>query len=187
VTTPAAVDFTGASSWAVEELKKAVEYGLYTDNITKNYSQNITREEFCELVTKLYEKLKGAETIPVSPNPFSDTQNESILKAFGAGIVKGTGADTFSPYNPITRQDICVMLYRAITGAVSNVDASITGVPAFADENLIGSWAIKEVKFAYKNNIMKGAGANMIMPKDNTNREQALILVKRVYEAFAGR
>lgn len=182
---PAAVDYTGASSWALEELKKAVEYGLYTDNIMKNYSQNITREEFCELVIKMYEKLIGTGIIPVSPNPFRDTMNDSILKAFGAGIVKGTGADIFSPYNPITRQDICVMLYRAIVGAVPNIDTSITGVPSFADENLIGSWAINEVKFAYKNNIMKGIGNNMIGPKDNTNREQALMLVKRVYEAFS--
>ncbi|HYE83231.1 MAG TPA: S-layer homology domain-containing protein [Clostridia bacterium] len=193
ITTPdqeastAAADFAGASSWAVEELAKAVEYGLYTDKIMKNYSQSITREEFCELVIKLYEKLKGTEAIPVSPNPFRDTANGNILKAFGAGIVKGTGADTFSPYNPITRQDICVMFYRAITGAVANVETSIEGAPTFADENLIGSWAIKEVKYAYKNNIMKGAGANKILPKDNTSREQALILVKRAYEAFAGR
>jgi hypothetical protein len=181
------VDFTGASSWALEELRKAVGYGLYTDNIMENYSRNITREEFCELVIKLYEKLKGIQTVSVSPNPFRDTLNESILKAFGAGIVKGTGTDIFSPNNPITRQDICVMLYRTITGAVSNTDTSITGVPAFADEDLIGSWAIKEVKFAYKNNIMKGIGINMINPRDNTSREQAIMLVKRVYEAFAVR
>jgi hypothetical protein len=180
-------DFTGASSWALEELKKAVEYGLYTDDLIKNYSQNITRQEFCELVIKLYEKLKGTETAPISPNPFRDTMNESILKSYGAGIVRGTGADTFSPNNPITRQDICVMLYRAIIGAVPNTDTSISGVSAFADENLIGSWAIKEVKFAFKNNIMKGVGANKIGPRDNTNREQALLLMKRVYEAFAGR
>ena len=181
------VDFTGASSWALEELNKAVEYGLYIDKIMNNYNQNITREEFCELVIKLYEKLKATETIPISPNPFRDTQNESILKAFGAGIVKGTSADSFSPYNPITRQDICVMLYRAITDAVANVNTNIDGVPMFVDENLIGSWAIKEIKFAYKNNIMKGSDSNKIMPRDNTNREQALLLIKRVYEAFGSR
>lgn len=188
ITTPnqaaAAVDFTGASSWALEELKKAVEYGLYTDRIMNNYTQNITREEFCELVIKLYEKLKGTTAVLASPNPFRDTANDSILKAYAAGIVNGTSKDTFSPNNPITRQDICVMLYRAITSSISNVDASISGVSAFADENLIGNWAIKEVKFSYKNNIMRGSD-NKIMPRDNTNREQALLLVKRVYEIFA--
>ena len=179
----AVVDYTGASSWALEELKKAVEYGLYTDKIMNNYTQNITREEFCELVIKLYEKLRGAATAPASPNPFFDTTNENILKAYAVGIVNGTSKDTFSPNNPITRQDICVMLYRAINSAVSNVDVSISGVSAFADENLIGNWAVTEVKFAYKNNIMKGSDSK-IMPRDNTNREQALLLVKRVYETY---
>ncbi|MGE5678221.1 MAG: hypothetical protein ACM3ZR_09230, partial [Pseudomonadota bacterium] len=40
------VDYTGASSWALPELQKAVEYGLYTDSIMNNYTQKITREEF---------------------------------------------------------------------------------------------------------------------------------------------
>lgn len=180
-----AVDFTGASSWALEELQKAVEYGLYTDRIMGSYTRNITREEFCELVVKLYEKLKGTETIPASSNTFLDTTNENILKAYGAGIVNGTGKDTFSPYNPITRQDICVMLYRAITGAAANVNTNTDGVPVFADENQIGPWAIREVRFAFKNGVMKGSGSG-IMPRDNTSREQALLLVKRTYEIFSG-
>jgi len=190
VTTPnqaaaVAVDFTGASSWALEELKKAVEYGLYTERVMSSYTQNITREEFCELVVKLHEKLKGAETTPAPINTFLDTANVNILKAYGAGIVNGTGKGTFSPYNPITRQDICVMLYRAITSAVANVNTGIDGAAVFEDENLIGSWAIREVKFAVKNNIMKGSGSR-IMPRDNTSREQALLLIKRTYEMFSG-
>lgn len=191
ITTPnqaaaaAAVDFTGASSWALEELKKAVEYDLYTERVMSSYTQNITREEFCELVVKLHEKLKGVETTPAPINTFMDTTNENILKAYGAGIVNGTGKGTFSPYNPITRQDMCVMLYRAITSAVANVDTSIDGAAVFEDENLIGSWAIREVKFAVKNGIMKGSGS-MIMPRENTSREQALLLIKRTYEMFSG-
>lgn len=78
------------------------------------------------------------------------------------------------------------MPYRAITRALPRVDTSITGVPAFEDENFIGNWAVKEVKFAYRNNITKGIDNNKFGPRDNTNREQALLLVKRVYEAFAG-
>mgnify|MGYP001273005524 CR=1 FL=1 len=78
------------------------------------------------------------------------------------------------------------MLYRAITGSVANVNTNIDGVPAFDDESLIGSWAVKEVKFAVKNNIMKGSGSK-IMPRDNTTREQAVLLVVRVYEIFTGK
>lgn len=187
ITTPnqgsVAVDFTGASSWALEELAKAVEYGLYTDRVMNNYTQNITREEFCELVVKLYEKLTGAVGAAAPYNTFVDTTNEGVLKAYKAGIVNGTGKDTFSPSNFITRQDICVMLYRAITVSVVNVNTSIDGASVFEDDNLVGSWAVKEIKFASKNGIMKGSGAK-IMPLDNTSREQALLLIKRTYEMY---
>lgn len=190
VTTPnqgatgsAAIDYTGASSWALEELTKAVEYGLYTDRIMNNYTQNINREEFCELVVKLYEKLTGGVSIAASFDTFSDTTNESVLKAYKASIVNGTGKDTFSPNNFITRQDICVMLYRAITGAIPDLNISIDGAAIFEDDNLVGSWAVKEVKFASKSGIMKGSGTK-IMPLDNTSREQALLLIKRTYEMY---
>jgi hypothetical protein len=35
----------------------------------------------------------------LSNNPFKDTTNPEILKAYDLKIVKGTSADTFSPLN----------------------------------------------------------------------------------------
>ena len=79
------------------------------------------------------------------------------------------------------------MIYRAIKAAKPGLDYSTTGVAAFADEDRIASWAIQEVRFAFKNNIMKGTGGNKISPLDNTTREQGIVLVKRTYEAFSSR
>ena len=56
----------------------------------------ITREEFAELAVLLYEKVTDkSET--VSPNPFTDTTNPQILKAYKLGITAGTSQTTFSP------------------------------------------------------------------------------------------
>jgi len=70
-----------ASRWAVAELKIAYEYGLTYPDIMKDFKKAITREEFCVIAVKLYEKLSGKKAIP-GTNPFSDTSNPEIVKAY---------------------------------------------------------------------------------------------------------
>lgn len=177
---------TGASPWAVPEIQQAIAYGLTTDKVLSDFQQPITREEFCEIAVLLYQSLAGGLATPVSPNPFTDTVNPEILKAFGLGITKGVAPDLFAPYNHITRQEIAVMLWRALKAVDPALVAPVPPVGPFADEHLIASWAIEEIRFCNHHQIMKGVGGNAIDPLGNTTREQAIALVKRVYEAFCG-
>jgi hypothetical protein len=146
--------------------------------------QDITREEFCGIAVKLYENLSGKEALPCTVNPFNDTSDTDILKAYELGIVNGVSADRFTPANKISRQEICVMITRALKAAKPGLDYSVTDYDRFTDENKIASWAINEVRFASKNNIMKGVGVNTINPLGETSREQGVIMIKRTYENF---
>ena len=177
-------DFSGASDWAKPELQEAYDLDLTTDTILSNYSKNITREEFCEIAVKLYEALSGKSALTAIDNPFSDTTNTTVLKAFNLGIIKGTSDTTFSPKNSITRQEICVMIYRTLKAADPDIDANSSGVSAFTDESSIAPWAIDAVRFASKNGIMKGTGGGNINPLNNTSREQAIVLLKRTFDSF---
>ena len=182
--TAATLDGT-QSAWAEEELKKAYAYGLTYPDIMKNFSAAITREEFCTIVVKLYEQLTGKTAEP-GADPFTDTDNPEILKAYNLKIVYGTAADKFSPASHITRQEICVMIFRALDVGIPGLDKSAPAAFDFTDAGKIASWAIDAVKFAYKNEIMKGTGNNQISPLDNTTREQAIVLLKRTYEQYSG-
>ena len=175
--------YPGASSWAVAEIDLAVKAGLTTSSILSNFQNSITREEFCEIAVKLYEALSGETAQPINPNPFTDTSNSEILKAYNLGIVKGIAADKFAPNKNITRQEICVMLLRALKAVHPGADYSAVGVSAFADESSIASWAIDAVRYMNKEGIMKGVGAGKIDPLGNTTREQAILLVYRTYGA----
>jgi hypothetical protein len=175
--------YPGASSWAVAEIDLAVKAGLTTADILSNFQNSITREEFCEIAVKLYEALSGETAQPINPNPFTDTSNSEILKAYNLGIVKGVAADKFAPNKNITRQEICVMLLRAIKAVQPGADYSAVGVGAFADESSIADWAIDAVRYMSKEGIMKGVGAGKIDPLGNTTREQAILLIYRTYGA----
>lgn len=171
------------SSWAEPEIKEAYDMSLTYPVVTNNFNRYITREEFCTLVIRLYVKLTG-QTPTYGENPFKDTTNTEILKAFSLGIVKGTSADTFAPLNNISRQEMCVMILRALNASVQGLDASAGEFP-FKDANKIAPWAIDAMKFAYKNGIMKGLSAETIDPLSNTPREQAIILLLRTYKKFS--
>jgi len=174
---------SSASRWAVPELKMAYSYGLTYPDIMKDFKKAITREEFCVIVVKLYEKLSLKKAIP-GPNPFSDTSNPEIVKAYTLGIVQGVGAGKFAPQQNITRQEICVMIFRALSKAKEDLDKNIEGNFPFDDSRLIAPWALEAMKFAYMHGIMSGVGKGRIDPLSNTTREQGIVLIKRTYEAF---
>jgi hypothetical protein len=175
--------YNGASSWAVAELDKAVDYGFVPDSIRDNMAGYITREEFSEIAVRLYEKLTGV-TAEYSQEPFSDTTNPEISKAYELGIVKGVGGGKFAPGNPITRQEISVMLFRTMKMCRPQADFTVTDVAKFTDEAKIASWAIDAIHFMFKNGIIKGTGDGSVSPLINTTRQEAVLLVVRTYEKY---
>ena len=172
------------SSWAEPELQDAYDFGLTYPEIMKNYGAAITREEFCTIVVKLYEALTGTAAATVSPNPFTDTNNPEILKANNLKIVYGTSEDKFTPYANITRQEICVMIFRALDVAIPGLDKSESGTFNFTDTSKIADWAYSAVRFCNKNGIMNGTSSTTIDPLNNATREQAIALLKRTYVSY---
>jgi hypothetical protein len=187
VTAPAIdsmIDYTEASSWAVPEIKKAIDYKLTTDKVLVSFKNIITMEEFCEVAVKLYEAVSGEKVNSSALNPFTDTANAEILKAYNLGIVKGITTSTFVPGNSITRQEICVMLLRTLKAAQPGEDYSITAPPVIADASQIAPWALDAVEYMNKAGIMNGTGGNNISPLGNTSKEQAIALITRMYEEY---
>ncbi|WP_090982996.1 S-layer homology domain-containing protein [Paenibacillus sp. CF384] len=175
----------GASEWAKHDVKDAIKLNLTTDAVLSRYKDAITREEFASVAVKLYETLSGKMTGPISSNPFTDTVNAEVLKANKLGIVFGSTLTEFSPHATITRQEMCVMLLRAIKAAKpsGNYDTSVK--TTFADEGKIAAWAKNSVHFAANAGVMGGVGGGRIDPLGKTTREQAIILIRRAYLAFS--
>ncbi|HEX2946057.1 MAG TPA: S-layer homology domain-containing protein [Clostridia bacterium] len=181
------------SDWAKPELQKASDLGLIPDILDgADMTKPITREEFCELAVLLYEKATEKESAAASPNPFKDTANPQILKAFKLGITDGTSATTFSPKVLINREQCAAMLFRTIKAIKPNGNFSIAGVKDFLDQKNISSWAVEATKYMSKAGIISGDSGNF-MPKAVTTaqkavgygmatREQAIALTVRAYE-----
>lgn len=190
-----------ASQWATEELNKAEKAGLIPDLLKGvDLTRPITREEFAELAVKLYEKSTGKAAIPSSPNPFLDTSNPEILKAYQLGVTTGISTEyglIFSPYELINREQCATMLYRVIKVIVPEWDFNIAGIRDFPDQKHISSWAVEGTKYLAKLGIIKGDQNGNFMPRAVTpeqeatgygtaTREAAVLMSVRSFEQIAG-
>lgn len=184
ITTAGNMDYyRNASEWAQVELDKAKELDFITNAIRDNMAANVTREEFAEILMKMYVSVTG-KTVAYSDTFFSDTYNPEVLKAAELGIITGNGYGQFKPDNYVTRQEICTMIYRGIKKLRPNLDFNVKDVDRFGDQASIEDWALEGMQFMYKNGILKGDGYGKIDPLGNSTREVATILILRTYEKF---
>lgn len=170
--------FKDASDWALVDLRSARTSGLTLPVQDLSYNKAITREKFCEIAVKLYEKLVQKSAPSSSKNTFEDTNNPEILKAYELGIVKGTSKTTFSPQANITREEVATMLKRTIDKAGKTLQ--IGSAKNFSDHAQISSWARDPVSAMSAANIVKGLSETTFAPKQNTTIEQAVIMANRL-------
>jgi hypothetical protein len=181
------VDFT-ASPWALAELAEADRLGLIPDSLKDaDLTKSITRAEFAAVSVKVYEALSGETASPAAENPFTDTKDVEVLKAYRVGITAGTSATTFAPDTLLNREQAASMLTRvykkiAIDGWELSRDADFNAefnamftMPApFADDAAISDWAKPSVYFMNANGIISGIGDNLFAPRATTDAEVAI-------------
>lgn len=185
--------YSTASGWAKPELDKAAGYGLIPDSLKgADMTKPITREEFAELAVLLHEKSTGTTGASATANPFRDTTNPQVLKAYQLKIVEGTSGTTFAPKALTNREQVATMLSRTLRGIAPNGDFSTVGSPVFHDQKEISSWAMAHVLYMAKMEIIKGSDG-LFMPKAvttsqtaagyaTTTREQAIAMSVRSFD-----
>ena len=165
-----------ASEWAEPELKEASKQNLIPEIFDEaNLTKNITRKEFAHTVVKMYEKITGQKTVPIAKNPFTDTKDKEVLKAYNIGITNGTSDTTFSPDALITREQMATMMTRALTKAGKDTSRP-ESAKLFADDSEFSGYAKDSIYYMSSIEIIKGVGENKFNAKGNASREQALAI-----------
>jgi len=178
------------SGWAISDYQQANEAGLVSYSVVaNNLKDNITREEFCELVVNLYEKLTGEDMIEPDVAPFEDTNSMAVAQAYCYGMVSGTGEGRFTPDRLVTRQEMAKMLVSTLTA--SEVDFNLSDgyddtdmLDSFADSDEVSTWAKSAVVTMLNYSLMSGVDDEIFEPLGSTTREQAISSVNRSFNTF---
>ena len=179
------IEWKKASEWAESELNNANNLGLIPDIFNKeDLTTNITRKEFAHVVVKLYEKISGQKAIAAAKNPFKDTDDVEVLKAYNIGITNGTSDDAFSPNNKITREQMATMMTRALAKAGIDTSVDLSKVDKFADEADMHNWGKESIYYMSSIGLIKGIGDNKFGVTGDATREQALLISSRSADKF---
>lgn len=176
------VDSDQISSWALEYVEKAYEYGLMTgvskEDLRFDPSRNITRAEFTTLVVRLFDE----DNIDSPITSFKDVNTDAwyyqdVMTARKKGWVSGVAEDLFAPNQSINREQIATILSRILELETKD------GLRKPQDINTASNWAQDHILAVYQNQIMIGDGENF-NPNTSVTREMAAVIVVRIYESF---
>ena len=174
-----------ADEWAEEELKAAEEKELIPETLdNKDFTNKIDRTDFAAVAVKLYENLSGKKAEPINPNPFTDTNDEYVLKAYALGITNGTSETTFTPGAEITREQMATMLARAIKAAGIDITIDLENIELFADDEDMHEWGREAIYFMAQYGIIKGVGDNKFNALGNAKIEEAILISLRTIAVF---
>ena len=170
------------SGWALEQVNAAEDNTLVPDILAgKDLTKGITRAEFAAVAVRLYETM-SSQTVEVGENPFTDTTEPDVLKAYKMDIVHGIGNGKFAPDDLVTREQAAMMLTSVYVKLNGQIPAA--GVISFADDTDVSDWAWNAVAFTSDKGIITGVGENRFEPQGSTTREQALIMALDMFQVF---
>ena len=100
-----------ADDWAVNLVDGAVKRKIIPDCLKDiDLRENMTRAQFAALAVALFEGMTGQQADLPKVNPFKDTEDPEVLKAYKLEIVSGIEKDVFDPEGLITREQAATML-----------------------------------------------------------------------------
>ncbi len=164
--------------WAKEAIVKLYDKGIVNGKADTIFAPNdsITREEFVAILVRALgydEKSSDIVFSDVDPDAwYSDVIGAAVLK----GIVIGKEDGSFGIGENITRQDIAVMLYRAL-----NLSGGIDLSDTFSDDSEISDYAKNPVYTLRSKEIFSGFSDGSFKPKDYATRAQAAVVIYRAF------
>ncbi|MCM1441007.1 MAG: FG-GAP-like repeat-containing protein [Roseburia sp.] len=171
------------SSWANNAVTWLKETGMLEAADFTDYGRTVTRADFARLGVILYELItrRPKPDIRWLKNPFTDTNDPDVLRAYMIDLVKGTGGTTFTPNQPVNREQIATMLLRVLDACDWPYSQDSTAAITFSDEADLSPWAADAVKRAYLIQIMNGTGGSAMSPQMTVTREQAYQMLYNIY------
>ena len=167
------------NAWYYNAVRFVSENGLMGGygNGLFGVNDNLSRAQLAQI---LYNK-EGTPLVS-DGNGFSDVDTDTwytnaVTWAAANGIVSGYGNGMFGPNDPITCEQLAVMLWR-----YSGSPAAINKELSFFDAGDASGYALEALRWAVENSIINGYGNGQLGPKGQATRAQVAQMLKNYLE-----
>lgn len=177
------------NDWFYESVSYVVEHGLMNGVSATEFAPN-SETSRAMLVTILW-RLSGSPVVDLAMT-FTDVAQEqwyteAIRWASATGIVQGYSETTFGINDPVTREQMAVILYRYAKANGAQVSDTETDLSHFQDADTISSWAVEGMRLAVYTKLLRGVGDNTLAPNGNASRGQTATILMRFCETVLGK
>lgn len=164
-------------AWYSDAVQYVSDNGLMSGTGHGEFSPGMTfsRAMFAQVLYRLHGSPSGVSThefVDVSQNSW---YSDAVNWVYDTGLMSGYGKGLFGPNDPVTREQLAVVLYRneTVTGDVDNRVLNI-----FRDSKYVSWWSEDAVAWAVTNSIISGSGLCLNPNNGATRAEVAQILTR---------
>lgn len=172
-----------AGDWFYDAVVYVYDNGLMSGTAATTFGPNVgtTRGMIATILWRLAGSPNGGA------NPFTDVSGsdyyaEAVAWAAGEGIVGGYGNGVFGANDPITREQMALMMYRYAQYAGYETSQRSAQLSSYADYASISDWAVEAVSWANAVGLMNGRTASTIVPTGTITRAEAATILMQFGE-----
>jgi len=171
--------------WAKEAVVQLAAKGIISgvgDNMFAP-GREITREEFAKLVSLAFD-VKDEGNSAFTDVESSRWSYSAISALASAGIIGGIGDGMFAPERFITRQDMAVIIDRALTKKAIVIE--LQKKEDFSDISDVSDYAKDSVVGLYQRGLVSGTGDGNYKPLNYVTRAEAAQILYNCLKAIGG-
>lgn len=168
------------ADWFYEYVSFAYRYGLMEGINSYQFAPDATATR--AMVVQILYRMSGEPAVSYGSG-FTDVASnawyaDAIAWAARNNIVNGTGAATFDPNAPVTREQFATMLYRyaRYRGFNTSLTANIL---SYYDVNQVSEYAFEALQWACAEGIVNGTSTGYLTPQGNATRAQLAAMLMR--------
>lgn len=172
--------------WAQTDIELMVAHHVVDGMSSTSFDPTgtVTRAQFAAMIARSLNLSTSATTTSfsdVSPSAWYAGVVAAVAKA---GIVNGYPDGTFAPDQQISRQEMAVIIVRAMNAAgqpSTVMTQQVSGLLApYGDASKVAAWAQQDMAIAIQQSIVNGVSSASLAPAADTSRAQAAVMVKRL-------
>lgn len=168
------------NGWSREAVASAVENGLLRGSDGKlDPTGLLTRAQLATVIVRAFGATAEADLSGFTDVKAEDWYYSALAKAKGMAVMNGTSGSTMSPDRPISRQEVFVLLARALKLA----DGKAETLNAFKDAESVGAWAVGGTAAMVSAGYVSGSDG-YLLPTANITREQFAQILYNIFGTY---
>lgn len=187
---PAAADaFTDVSGgdWYYDAVTYVLDTGIMSGVSETEFAPNatLTRAMAAQMLWALEGKPAVSSGMRYDDVSAGSWYGEAVRWISGQGFMSGYSDAAFGPNDPLTREQLCLILYNYAKWAGYDISGGAV-LSGYADADSASAWAVGALEWAVDAGLISGRGGNTLAPAGTATRAEIAQIFMNFLENVAG-